>query len=66
MKKRKFRSEAMEALFDNVLSNYKIGAISEERFHQYEEACCFPEKPKAHPVSASGKPAAVPLYAGKR
>ena len=63
---RKYRSEAMEPIYENALANFEIGAISEERFREYERACFVPETPDIESASSSsvmGIP--VPAYASK-
>jgi DNA-binding transcriptional regulator YiaG len=70
-KSKKYTSEAMEALYDDVLSNYKIGAITEERLREYEEACLLPEYAAKIQAARAKKTAGsstrpehrVPLYA---
>jgi hypothetical protein len=42
---RKYRSEAMEPIYESALANFSIGAISEERFREYERACFVSESP---------------------
>jgi DNA-binding transcriptional regulator YiaG len=56
----RYKSEAMEPIYENALANFKIGAISEERFHEYEHACLVPEKSVAQAAKRSGA-ASIPM-----
>jgi DNA-binding transcriptional regulator YiaG len=52
--KLRYKSEAMEPVYEIALANFEIGAISEERFHEYERACLVPETPVAQTAKSSG------------
>jgi hypothetical protein len=40
---RKFKSEAMEALYEDALAHFEVGGISEERMRYYQNACLVPD-----------------------
>jgi DNA-binding transcriptional regulator YiaG len=65
----KFQSEAMEPIYEIALANFEIGAISEERFREYERACLVPETTVAqtakNTVSSSWSGIASPAFASK-
>ena len=39
----KYRSDILELIHENARTNFKIGAISEERMREYDELCLVPE-----------------------
>jgi DNA-binding transcriptional regulator YiaG len=47
MAKRKYRSKAMEPIWEEAQANYRVGAISKERLRHYEEVCFIQEAPSA-------------------
>jgi DNA-binding transcriptional regulator YiaG len=51
---RKFKSEAMEALYEDAFANFEVGGISEERMHYYEKACLVPEISAVRMVKRTG------------
>ncbi|MDR3284803.1 MAG: hypothetical protein LBS97_06465 [Treponema sp.] len=40
---KRYKSEAMEALYENAVAMFDVGGISEERMRYYENACLVPE-----------------------
>ena len=40
---RKFRSEAFEAIYEDFLAHFELGAISEAEFREFEEDCFIGE-----------------------
>ena len=42
----KYKSEILEMIHENAISNFKIGAISETRMREYDEICLAEEKPE--------------------
>ena len=40
----KYKSDILEMIHENATTNFKIGAISEERMREYDEMC-LEEKP---------------------
>jgi DNA-binding transcriptional regulator YiaG len=60
--KYKYKSDAMEALYEAAVGMYKIGAISNEEMAEYDKDCLVQERPKRTAVSAQPRPL-VPAYA---
>ena len=49
---RKYRSEAYEALHEDILGNFEVGAISEAELKEFEERCFIEKNPRQHSTSA--------------
>jgi putative transcriptional regulator len=41
--KKKYQSEILQIVHENAVANFKVGAITEERLHEYDRACLVPE-----------------------
>lgn len=44
----KYESDILEAIHENAVSNFKIGAISTERMREYDEMCLVNEPEEAY------------------
>ena len=53
----KYKSDAFEAIHEDAVSMYEIGAISEERMKEYDEMCLVKE---SEPAYKTEKPAESP------
>jgi hypothetical protein len=53
---RKYKSEAMEPIYEDALAMFEVGAISAERMRYYENACLAPETTVAQAPKRSGLP----------
>jgi DNA-binding transcriptional regulator YiaG len=60
---RKYRSEAMEPIYENALGNFEVGAITREELEEYERACFVSEDSVMSSVERAGM--SVPAYASK-
>ena len=47
----KYKSEAMEAVYEQAVAMYKIGAITEDRMHEYDKMCL--KNPEVKKISTS-------------
>ena len=53
----KYKSDAYEAIHEDAISMYEIGAISEERMREYDDMCLVKESnPVAYEAEKSPKP----------
>jgi putative transcriptional regulator len=43
--KRKFKSDAFEAIHSSASALHRVGAIHETKMHEFEESCSFEPKP---------------------
>jgi DNA-binding transcriptional regulator YiaG len=59
---RKYDSEAMQVIYEEMESLYKDGMISAEQFHEFDD-CLVPEPANAKPINAATSRAPVPQYA---
>ena len=57
----KYESEILKVIHQDAKAMYKIGAITEARMREYDEACLASPKTKnkSSPVYADGKPVNV-------
>jgi putative transcriptional regulator len=64
MSKRKYQSEALMVIHQDMEDLYRIGAISEERMRFFDEGCLLPEPDlsAAESSAARSKPV-IPVYA---
>jgi DNA-binding transcriptional regulator YiaG len=40
---KKFKSDMLEAIYEEAVSMFEVGAISEERMREYDRDCLVPE-----------------------
>jgi DNA-binding transcriptional regulator YiaG len=58
--KKKYKSEAFHAIYEDAVADFMVGAISEERMHYYEMECLVPEISAVRMVKSTS-PASVPM-----
>jgi DNA-binding transcriptional regulator YiaG len=63
MKKRKYKSEIMMVIHQDMEAAYRVGAITEDEFHEFD-GCLLPEpNPSAAESSAARSKPVIPVYA---
>ncbi|MDR0322436.1 MAG: hypothetical protein LBI28_13120 [Treponema sp.] len=55
----KYKSDAFEAIHEDAVSMYEIGAISEERMKEYDEMCLVKESKPNYKTKKSGEPSVL-------
>ena len=45
---RKYKSDAYEAIHEDAMANFEVGAISEARMREYDEMCLVQEPETAY------------------
>ena len=52
----KYKSDAFEAIHEDAVSMYEIGAISEERMKEYDEMCLAQESEPSYEAEKPTEP----------
>ena len=52
----KYKSDAYEAIHEDAVADFDVGAISEERMKEYDEMCLVQEPKPAYEAENSPKP----------
>jgi putative transcriptional regulator len=52
----KYKSDAYEAIHENAMANFEVGAISAERLKEYDEMCLVQEGEPAYEAEKSAEP----------
>ena len=64
---RKYKSDAFQAIHEDAVANFEIGAISEKEMKEYDEACLKKEALAEHSaVRKAARPAGAGVYASGR
>jgi DNA-binding transcriptional regulator YiaG len=64
----KYKSDAMEAIYEDALANFEVGAITKEELEEYRHACLVAEvrsMPSKSAGAASWAEMPSPAYAAK-
>jgi DNA-binding transcriptional regulator YiaG len=66
MKKRKYKSEALMVIHQMMEASYRVGAITEEEFHEFDGCLVAePEPAFSNSPSSQSRPI-IPAYASKQ
>jgi DNA-binding transcriptional regulator YiaG len=52
----KYKSDAMEAIYEDALANFEVGAITREELTEYESACIVSKTTSILASKSSGSP----------
>ncbi|GHS84753.1 hypothetical protein AGMMS50293_31430 [Spirochaetia bacterium] len=62
MKKKTYKSEIMMVIHQHIEDGYKLGLVSDEEMHEFDEDCLVPEAVSTPKVASSHRPV-TPAYA---